>query len=84
MLNVQWNGYTSLVRLVRIIGDIEMTPEQQKFYLLGLEDAIKEIQSEIAICNAEMTGEALYAWKYALINAILAIKDLSNDLAEEQ
>lgn len=53
-----------------------MTPNQKKYYLLGLEDAIKELQTEITTCESEMRGEVLVTWKYALRNGISAIKDL--------
>lgn len=46
-----------------------MNANETKYYLLGLNDAIKELQMELS-------GEALIVTRYALRNGILLIKDL--------
>lgn len=53
-----------------------MNTNETKYYLLGLNDAIKELQMEIECCEMELSGEALIATRYTLRNGILLIKDL--------
>lgn len=53
-----------------------MTLNEKKYYLLGLNDAIKELQMEIECCEMELSGEVLINYKYALRCGILDIKDL--------
>lgn len=54
-----------------------MNYDQNKHYILGLEDAIKELQLELNKCNEEMSrGDAYWHWSSALKCSILSIKDL--------
>lgn len=60
-----------------------MIPDQKKYYLLGLQDAVNEIQLEIKSSQG-MTGEAGIAYRYtcrvceSLIEDL--IKAISNNL----
>ena len=53
-----------------------MTPSQQKFYSLGLQDAIKEIKMESEYSEYVMQGEALNAHQFTCDICVGAINDL--------
>jgi predicted methyltransferase len=53
-----------------------MTPNQQKFYVLGLQDAIKEIQMEAKGSELVMQSEAGRAYQYTCRICVGAIKEL--------
>lgn len=53
-----------------------MTPNEKKYYLLGLNDAIKELQMEIECCEMELSGEVLIATRYALRDGVALIEEL--------
>lgn len=53
-----------------------MTPNEKKHYLLGLEDAVREVDMEFECCEMELTGESLVTARYVLRNAVALIMDL--------
>lgn len=54
-----------------------MNANEKKYYLLGLNDAIKELQIEIDKCKEDMDwDDAYWHWTSALKCGILDIKDL--------
>ena len=53
-----------------------MNPEQKKYYLLGLEDAVREVDREVECCEMELTGESLVTARYTLRNTTALILDL--------
>jgi hypothetical protein len=42
-----------------------MTPNQRKYYLLGLQDAIREIELESECTEYRIQGPALFCYQYA-------------------
>lgn len=54
-----------------------MNLTQKEHYILGLQDAIRELEMEIECCEMELSASALYT-RYALKNGIILIQDLVN------
>ena len=53
-----------------------MNKKEKIYYLMGLEDAISELKSEIEASKEDMSGESLIAYQYAIMSGILSIKCL--------
>ena len=53
-----------------------MNKKEKIYYLMGLEDAISELKSEIETSKEDMIGESLIAYQYAIMSGILSIKCL--------
>ena len=51
-----------------------MNKKEKIYYLMGLEDAISELKSEIETSKEDMIGESLIAYQYAIMSGILSIK----------
>lgn len=53
-----------------------MTPEQEKYYILGLRAAQHEIEMEIECCEMELKDDSLVTARYALRNGLSLINDM--------
>jgi hypothetical protein len=53
-----------------------MPPNQSKYYLLGLQDAIREIELESECAEYHLQGEVLFGHQYACDECKANIKNL--------
>ena len=53
-----------------------MNKKEKIYYLMGLEDVINELKSEIKASKEDVSGESLITYQYAIMSGILSIKCL--------